>query len=133
MDGIDNIVLNEICWIVQQRNEWAKRRQHYRNKVYRSQFISRSKFSNEERAQFILKFKEVNDERSALNVRTKRLRGLLKKINGVLRSDKNAGYDSIEYTIGNSDICKIIWRGEIGARAKDYEVDLYMANMFKGA
>lgn len=130
MGGIDNTVLNEICWIVQRRNEWAKLRQHYRNKIYRSKYLSRSKFSDEERAQFILKFKEINNQRLVLNAHTKRLRSLLKKINGALHSDKNAGYDSIEYAVGEDD-CKIIWRGEITARAKEHEVDLYMASMFK--
>jgi hypothetical protein len=125
MDGIDNIVLNEICWIVQQRNEWAKRRQHYRNKFryYRN-------MSAVDQADLHAKYEQINNERLKLKPYTKRLRNLLKKIEGLLNSDSNAGYDRIVIDL---DTVVIVRREEIAARAKDYEVDLYMANMFKGA
>jgi hypothetical protein len=134
MDGVNNIILNEICWIVQRRNEWAKRRQHYRNKIYRSKYVRGPKLSQEEFATLAAKYKQVNGERLSLNVHTKRLRTLLKKVDGLLHSDKNAGYGAVAVGV-NGDILgyKIIRRDEITARAKEHEVDLYMASMFKGA
>jgi hypothetical protein len=125
MNGIDNIVLNEICWIVHQRNEWAKRRQHYRNK-----FRYYHNMSLVDQANLELKYEAVNRERLKLKPYTKRLRNLLKKIEGFLGSDSNAGYDRIAFGL---EEMIVIRRKDIAARAKDYEVDLYMINMFKGA
>ena len=125
MNGVSNIVLNEICWIVQQRNEWAKRRQHYRNK-YRYYYG----MTADEQNNLDAKYEAVNAERAKLRPYTKRLRSLLRKIEGLLGSDLNAGYDRIVFGL---DELMVIQREEITARAKEYEVDLYMANMFKGA
>jgi hypothetical protein len=124
MNGISNIVLNEVCWIVQQRNEWAKRRQHYRNKYryYRN-------MTADEQVNLDAKYEAVNSERAKLKPYTKRLRSLLRKMEGLLGSDSNAGYDRIVFGL---DELMFIKREEIAARAKEYEVDLYMANMFKG-
>lgn len=127
MNGINNIVLNEICWIVQQRNEWAKRRQHYRNKFRRI-----LKMSPVEQMQLHTAYKSVNAERAKLNKYTKRLKSLLKKVDAHLGSDHNAGYARIVFN-PTPDSIEIIHRDEIAVRAKEYEVDLYMANMFKGA
>jgi hypothetical protein len=127
MNGVNNIVLNEICWIVQQRNEWAKRRQHYRNKYRRI-----LKMSPAEQMQLHADYKAVNAERSKFSKYTKRLKSLLKKVDARLGSDHNAGYARIVFN-PTQDSIEIIHREEIAARAKEYEVDLYMANMFKGA
>ena len=127
MNGISNIVLNEICWIVQQRNEWAKRRQHHRNKFRRI-----LKMSPAEQMQLHAAYKAVNAESAKLNKYTKRLKFLLKKIDARLGSDSNAGYARIVFN-PTPDSIGIIWREEISVRAKEYEVDLYMINLFKGA
>jgi hypothetical protein len=127
MNGINNIVLNEICWIVQQRNEWAKRRQHYRNKFRRI-----LKMSPAEQVQLRTDYKTINAESAKLNKYTKRLKSLLKKVDARLGSDHNAGYARIVFN-PIPDSIEIIHRDEIAVRAKDYEVDLYMTNFFKGA
>jgi hypothetical protein len=127
MHGINNIVLNEICWIVQQRNEWAKRRQHYRNKFRRI-----LKMSPAEQMQLHTDYKTVNAESAKLNKYTKRLKSLLKRVDARLGSDHNAGYARIVFN-PTPDSIEIIHRDEIAVRAKDYEVDLYMTNFFKGA
>ena len=127
MNGINNIVLNEICWIVQQRNEWAKRRQHYRNKFRRI-----LKMSPAEQMQLHAAYKSVNAESAKLNKYTKRLKSLLKKVDARLGSDHNAGYARIVFN-PTPDSIEIIHRDEIAVRAKEYEVDLYMTNFFKGA
>jgi hypothetical protein len=49
-----------------------------------------------------------------------------------LGSDRNAGYARIVFN-PTPDSIEIIHRDEIAVRAKDYEVDLYMTNFFKGA
>ena len=84
--------------------------------------------SQEELATLAAKFKQVNDERLNLNVHTRRLRTLLKKIDGTLNSDKSAGYEAI--VTGELLNFKIIRRDEITARAKEHEIDRYMASMF---
>lgn len=127
MNGVNNIVLNEICWIVQQRNEWAKRRQHYRNKFRRI-----LKMSPAEQMQLNADYRTVNAESAKLNKYTKRLKSLLKKVDARLGSDHNAGYARIVFNPTPNSI-EIIHRGEIAVRAKEYEVDLYMTNFFKGA
>lgn len=127
MNSIDSIVINEICWIVQQRNEWAKRRQHYRNKFRRL-----SKMRPAEQMQLHAAYEAVNAERAKLNKYTKRLKSLLKKIDARLGSDHNAGYARIVFN-PTPDSIEIIYREEIGVRAKQYEVDLYMTTLFKGA
>lgn len=127
MNGVNNIILNEICWIVQQRNEWAKRRQHYRNKFRRI-----SKMTPDEQVQLHTAYKTVNAETAKLNKYTKRLKYLLKKINARLGSDSNAGYARIVVN-PTPNSAEIVHREEIAVRAKEYEVDLYMTNLFKGA
>lgn len=127
MNSTISILLNEICWIVQQRNEWAKRRQHYRNKFRRI-----LKMSPAEQMQLSADYKTVNSERVKLNKHTKRLKYLLKKIDARLGSDHNAGYARIVFN-PTPDSIEIIHREEIAVRAKEYEVDLYMISMFKGA
>lgn len=127
MNGINNIVLNEICWIVQQRNEWAKRRQHYRNKFRRFDSMTLA-----EQVRLRETYKAVNAESAKLSKYTKRLKFLLKKMDARLGSDRNAGYARIVLN-PTPDSISIVHREEIAARAKEYEIDLHLLNFFKGA
>lgn len=82
----------EICWIVTQRNEWAKERGKLRHKLRRAKEAGKP-----ERAVKALKkrFDAVNSKKEKLNKHSLRLKRLLKKENGILRSNGNAGYRSI--------------------------------------
>jgi hypothetical protein len=117
------LILNEICWIVDKRNAWAKRRMHYRNKL-RSIAIADPRYQD-----VLSKYIEVNRERTSINVHTKRLRALLKSIQAKLVSDQNAGYQRIDIYLDDGR-CTSISREEIAHHAREHEMDIYMAQLF---
>jgi hypothetical protein len=92
-DLVVNKNIFEICWIVNQRNIWAKERKKLRNKHYRSMLDTKKTI--EECAKLKLSFEEHNETKISLNQYTNRLRFLLKQEKLRLISDKNAGYSAI--------------------------------------
>lgn len=159
MDFEQQELLNEICWIVNQRNVWARKRQHHRNKLNRSRLKlesfkhfsqpeysllidSQTKLHNELKAAF----DSANAERSKLIKFTKRLKFLLKQIDANLVSDANAGYSAVEIrkqidaaaegTIAGAQsnrykISSHVNRDEISDRALVHETNLAISNMLK--
>lgn len=95
-----NHLYEEICFIVNARNVWAKKRNSLRHKL--------SYARDWKKPQRTIKalekqYKAHNDKRHKLNKYSLRLKRLLKKTNGRLISDSNAGYKSIVfYTHANS-------------------------------
>lgn len=125
MDLEQQEFLNEICWIVQQRNVWAKRRQHYRNK-----YRHFSKMTADDQSNLDAKYEAVNAERFERNKFTKRLRFLLKQINAHLVNDSNAGYHAIRIEKKDQPLHDVN-RREIASRALTYEADLAISSMLK--
>lgn len=152
MDLEQQEFLNEICWIVNQRNIWAKKRQHYRNKMYRSglklpslkhlassEGTSTSSNTANLPEELKVALDSLNVERVKLSKFTKRLRYLLKQINGHLVPDSNAGYHYIKFykpsglvedSLFGNIIIKV-QRDEIVKYSLIYETNLAISSMLK--
>lgn len=152
MDLEQQEFLNEICWIVNQRNIWAKKRQHYRNKMYRGglklpslkhlsspESIPTSSNTANLPEELKVALDSLNAERVKLSKFTKRLRYLLKQINGHLVPDSNAGYHCIKFykpsvLVEDSlfgDFIINVKRDEMVKYSLIYETNLAISNMLK--
>lgn len=158
MDFEQQEILNEICWIVNQRNIWARKRKHHRNRLYRSglkiqamkdlaiiasqDLTDADQRQAELHAQLKVAFDSVNAERLGLKKFTKRLKFLLKQINGRLMPDSNAGCEAIriEKRIDSPDdgyqwrrlpLYRHVHRHEIEKLALSYETHLAISSMLK--
>ena len=125
---MDNVNIAEICWIVDQRNKWARRRGIARSKMNYARDSSKPKNKIK---RLVLSFAKINAEKEKLRKYTLRLRRLLKKENCFLRSDSSAGYDAIVIRNSSSQI-GLIERTQISVIAADFEVNLQIQKMLIG-
>lgn len=89
-----SLELAEVCWIVNQRNEWARRRGMVRHRLYRA--INSNKpetFISELKSEF----EHVNSEKILFTKYTRRLRFLNKKLQVKLFRNGSAGYGGMLY------------------------------------
>jgi hypothetical protein len=107
--------IDEICWIVNQRNIWAKKRSSLRHKVLYAQKIGKLELAKDLAAEYTAH----NELRHALNTNTKRLKYLIKEVGCKLNSDRNAGYRSIVLLRSRSWLSK----EEIAGAALAYEAE----------
>jgi len=110
-----NPSVNEICWIVSQRNVWAKKRSSLRHKVLYAKKTDKIELANALMAEYAAH----NELRHALNTNTKRLKYLVKVVGCKLNSDRNAGYRSIVLLRSRSWLSK----GEIEEAALEFEAE----------
>lgn len=114
--------LSEICWIINQRNQWARRRGVVRHRLYRARMSSRNRHKVPALQE---EFDRINSERLRLRAHTGRLRALVKKTDARLISNSSAGYDAILFR----GSLRIINRDEIPAIADEYEMQLAISVM----
>lgn len=93
-------IYEEICYIVDARNEWARKRNSLRFKLM---YAIDARKPNQIVKELEKKFNDHNAKRHELNERSSRLRSLLKESNGKLISDKSAGYKGIRFNWGAAE------------------------------
>ena len=118
-----NPSVNEICWIVSQRNAWAKKRSSLRHKVLYAKKTGKVELTDALMAEYTAH----NELRHALNTNTKRLKYLVKVVGCKLNSDRNAGYRSIVLLRSRSWLSK----SEIADAALAFEAEKAIENALR--